>query len=114
MSTGKKPKGHSKDQHYAGYKNNGSAHKNKIRKLKAHLREFPMDEVAAQALKRIEAGAPTYRRKRPAKRVWRRSKGLMAYAHQLRLLGLKGDSVLHMAWNLGHPDRLSILPSERN
>ena len=42
-----------KKQKYEQYKNNGTRDKNKIRDLKRHIKKYPEDTQAQQALKKL-------------------------------------------------------------
>lgn len=71
------------------YKNENRAVKNRTRKLEKHLKLFPNDEQAKEALKK----GLSYRRKTPYNRPWK-SAPLQEFAAQLASVGLNGNLAL--------------------
>lgn len=69
---------------YEMYKSQNRAAKNRELKLKRHLKKFPDDEQAQEALK-VQRGV---RRDKPKSKVW--SAPLKRYAQQLAFVGMNG------------------------
>lgn len=84
----KRSRGAADTQYYNSAKAENRAVKNRTHKLERHLKNFPNDEQAAQALKK----GLTYRRKAPYSKVWTTAK--RKYAQDLRYIGLNGHIAL--------------------
>lgn len=83
---------HQKDL-YTAYKNNGTYAKNRLIRLKRHVKKFPDDVKAAATLKHIEKNGVQYRRKRPHNSVW--TGATRATAQLFASLGTNGNYALH-------------------
>lgn len=73
----------------ASYKNQGRYLANKKKKLERHLKKFPDDLQAQEALKNA---SETHIRKTPNSYVWKKRQ--MKYAQQLASLGYNGNAAL--------------------
>lgn len=86
----KKTASNSEKMYYNAAKADNRAVRNRTRRLKAHISEHPNDSEAQAALAR----GLSYRRKKPASRVWK-SKSLQRYAQTLAKLGYNGNLALN-------------------
>lgn len=90
MAKKAKGAGLSKKNQYAVYKEQSHYAKNKRAKLERHLKKYPNDEQAKQAL---ENASPNPRRKTPNSYMW--SKQQIESARLLAKVGLNGNVVLN-------------------
>lgn len=75
----------SKKNQHSVYQSQGRYAKNKQRKLERHLKYYPNDSQAKEALNNIQS----YRRKAPINKIWSKEKKKAAY--QYRKAGLNGN-----------------------
>ncbi len=80
-----KGRNNSKKNQYSAYQSQGRYAKNKQRKLERHLKFYPNDSQAREALNNIQS----YRRKAPINKIWSKEQKKAAYDY--RKAGLNGN-----------------------
>lgn len=89
MTQRSKRSGNSYKNYYNAYK--GRYNANRIARLERHMKKYPSDEVAQDALSRAKGKGLAYRRQKPHKQVW--TPELKKQAHFVRITGGNGHDV---------------------
>ena len=101
MAAKRKGQHNSDKEQYGAYKAQARYSKNKRAKLERHLKKYPEDAQAAEALKNV---SPEPRRKTPKTYMW--SKTQIKQAEMLARVGLNGNAVLNKKYAELHKDEI--------